>query len=262
MSELDVLKLAIQSGNRKCEIGDFYKIKIEELFVAQGGRPSPLPPSGERGAREHGHIILTLIGDHSLAINVGAGLGGGSLHVVGDVGPHAGTAMTGGHLVIDGNAGDALGAEMAGGVIQVNGRAGHRIGGALPGSRRGMIGGRIIIFGDAGDEVGHKMRRGVVAVYGRAGDFAGAAMIAGTIYCLGPLGAHAGAGMIRGTIITENDFALTPSFVQSCDYEPSFLKLFNEDLRLRQGKGLQRVESVRCYRGDVLTGGRGEIWRV
>ena len=92
-------------------------------------------------------------------------------------------------------------------------------------------------------------------------------MIAGTIFVGGTLGEHIGAGMKRGTIISSQLLpSLSPGFHYACEYEPAYMNILNE--RFRQtgfepfGVENARMKSVRCYRGDLLTGGCGEIWQV
>jgi hypothetical protein len=79
-------------------------------------------------------------------------------------------------------------------------------------------------------------------------------MIAGTLRADGGFGDYPGAGMKRGTLLTLQPLpALPPGFRFACEYEPAILGILDEPLRRSR---------VRCYRGDLLTGGRGEIWQV
>lgn len=223
-----VSRLPILHGNRTRPLGDLFRL--------------------ER-ATESRHFLL-LEGDCSRVKNIGAGMTWGFLWVHGSVGCHAGSRMTGGDLRIRGDAGDWLGAEMSGGSIDVSGSAGSQVGAAYRGSRRGMSGGSIRIEQHAGDEVGLLMRRGVIRIDGNCGAFAGASMIAGTIDVGGSLGPCAGAGMKRGTIITGKPFESSPGIRYACDCDLQFLSL------------IQTATSIRCYRGDVMCGGRGEILEV
>jgi len=105
------------------------------------------------------------------------------------------------------------------------------------------------------------MRRGMVVVEGECGEFAGASMIAGTLVLLGEVGDRCGAGMKRGTILTACEPLLPPSFRFACEYYPTFLPLYLTKLR---GMGVNLpptfgVGSARCFRGDLLTGGKGEV---
>jgi len=193
---------------------------------------------------------MTIDGDGTSLHNVGLGMTGGHIEVRGSIGRHAGARMTGGTLTIRDDAGDWLGAEMRGGSIHLLGDAGSQVGAAYRGGRRGMSGGTIHIEGNAGDEVGLRMRRGIITVNGDCGEFAGAAMIAGTLIINGKIGARVGAGMTRGTIVTMRPPPLSPGFRFACEYEPQFLQL------LKPGCGPR----VKCFRGDLMTGGRGEIW--
>ena len=80
-------------------------------------------------------------------------------------------------------------------------------------------------------------------------------MIAGTIVGSCGFGPRAGAGMKRGTLIACGPTEVAPGFRYSCDYEPAYLDL----LRRQYHHTLPRPRTVRCYRGDILTGGRGEL---
>ena len=199
---------------------------------------------------------LRFAGDTGRVKGLGAGMTAGIAVVAGDAGPHAGAKMTGGLLAIHSLAGDWLGAEMSGGRVEVHGDAGHNAGSAYRGSRHGMRGGTIFIQGDAGDELGLLMRRGRILVEGGTGQFAGASMIAGTIIALGGYGRGAGSGMKRGTLITSGRIeAIAPGFRYCCEFTPAYLDL----IRVHDYPDLPRTPIVRCYRGDVLTGGRGEL---
>ncbi len=221
--------------------------EIARLPVRHGNRTEPV---GEHFAvAGENPLDLRFEGDCTTVKGIGAGMTSG-LVSAGAVGSHAGAGMTGGRLSVD-SAGDWLGAETAGGVIQVAGDAGHHVGAAFPGSRRGMRGGRIVVGGDAGDEVGCRLRRGVIEINGRSGAFLGADVIAGTIIARGGAGPRSGAGMKRGTVVlfgAEPD--LPPGFVFACEYEPTFARFVDP------------IRTVRLYRGDLTTGGRGEIWHV
>lgn len=236
LSALDVAKLPTHHGNRATPLGELFDVAPSRL------------------------ADLHFAGDTRTVKGIGAGMAGGSVSVEGHAGMHAGAGMTGGTLTIDGGAGGWLGAEMRGGTIEVRGAVGDCCGAAYRGSRRGMTGGTILVrgdagdAGDAGDELGLLMRRGLIAVEGDCGEFAGASMIAGTIIVGGRVGPRVGAGMKRGTIVAGAVEELPPSFVYACDFRPSFLPLYRDRLPTRFLAG-----PVRCYRGDLLTGGRGEV---
>ncbi|MBA4187510.1 MAG: formylmethanofuran dehydrogenase subunit C [Planctomycetaceae bacterium] len=237
LSALEVAKLPVQHGNRTEPLGEFFTIGTDTFPKAD----------------------LQFAGDTRNVKGIGAGMSSGFIYVENDVGMHAGARMSGGELVIDSGAGDWLGAEMRGGSIEVRGDAGNQVGAAYRGSRRGVTGGSIFIRGSAGDELGLLMRRGLIVVERDCGEFAGASLIAGTIALFGKPGLRLGAGMKRGTIITTREPELPPSFHFACEYRPSILHLIAKQLAAvgavpSFGKGF-----VRCYRGDVLTGGRGEV---
>lgn len=242
LSAADAAKLPVLCGNRREELGEFFDVSTK---VTAG----PQPPD------------IQFAGDTRNVKRIGAGMSSGSIYVENGVGMHAGAGMTGGRLKIDGDAGGWLGAEMTGGIIEVRGNVGSLVGAAYRGGRRGMSGGTIAVRGDAGDEVGLLMRRGLIAVQGRCGDYAGAAMIAGTVVAAGGAGRRIGGGMKRGTLLVGGGgVELPPSFRFSCEYRPAFLGLLLshlESLRFRT-EGLT-APAYRCFRGDVLTGGRGEL---
>ena len=239
LSLLEVAKLPVQHGNRREELGQFFDVTA-----------GPVVPGTD----------LHFAGDTRNVKHIGAGMSAGFVFVENTVGMHTGAGMSGGRLVIDGGAGDWLGAEMRGGSIEVRGNAGGQIGAGYRGSRRGMRDGTILVRGSAGDEVGLRMRRGMIVVEGDCGEFAGSAMIAGTLVLLGDIGGRAGAGMKRGTLLTVREPVLPPSFAFACTYRPPFLLLSIQELR-RLGVALPDwfTGTVRCYRGDLLTGSLGEV---
>ena len=231
LSALEVAKLPVLFGNRTEELG--------QLFDVKGGR----------------QFDIRFAGDTSNVHNLGKGMTAGVIFCENTVGRHAGAQMSGGKLILDMSADDWLGAEMRGGFIQVHGAAGDCVGAAYRGSRRGMTGGKIELLYHAGHELGLLMRRGMIVVHGDTGEFAGASMIAGTIAVCGKLGARAGAGMKRGTILALGGVAeVSAGMRYSCEYSPTMLPLLGKVLNLPV------PASVRCFRGDVLTGGRGELW--
>ena len=242
LSLLEVAKLPIYHGNRREELGLHFDID---------GNPA----AG----------WLQIGGDTCNVKCIGAGMTGGMVYIENDAGAHVGARMTGGEMILDASAGDWLGAEMKGGSIVVRGSAGDQVGAAYRGSRRGMTGGVITILGWAGDEVGLLMRRGLI-ICESCGEFAGASMIAGSIFVRGKAGNRIGAGMKRGTIFAGGGVdELPPSFRHSCDYLPTFLALYFRELAAPEVPTGTRwpevvaLSLVRCYRGDLLNGGRGEI---
>jgi formylmethanofuran dehydrogenase subunit C len=237
MSAAEISRLKVRHGNREEEVGDLFDITHQQ---------------------EPDDLTIEFNGDCSTIKGIGAGMSGGHISA-GSVGPHAGAGMTGGNLAVQ-SAGDWLGTEMAGGRIFVTRDAGHHVGSVYPGGRRGMRGGTIRIGGNAGDSVGSHMRRGLIVVRGRVGEFCGSSMIAGTIVVDGTVGPHCGAGMKRGTIVTFGpEFAWAPGFVYACDYKPAYAEVVRRELT----DSIDRpIDSVRLYRGDLTTGGRGEIWHI
>lgn len=235
LSALEVAKLPVLSGNRTEELGQMFDVKPGSTVVRRAD--------------------LQFAGDTSHVHNIGKGMTGGFVYCENDVGRHAGAQMGGGTLVIDSGAGDWLGAEMRGGYLEARATVGDCVGAAYRGSRRGMTGGWILLRSTAGHELGLLMRRGTIVVHGDTGEFAGASMIAGTIAVRGQLGARAGAGMKRGTILALGGVAeVSAGMRYSCEYSPTMLPLLGKALNLPV------PPRVHCYRGDVLTGGRGELW--
>jgi formylmethanofuran dehydrogenase subunit C len=240
LSLADIERLPILHGNRS--------IPLAELFRVDSESTSCTEPA------------LCFRGTTTACKRIGAGMSAGEIVVEGDAGMHAGAGMSAGRIHIRGQASDWLGAEMTGGRIEVTGAAGHLVGAAYRGGLRGMNGGMIHIRGNAGDELGLRMRRGLIVVEGEVGEFAGAAMLAGTIIVRSRIGRCAGAGMKRGTLVSlDPQMAIVCGFAPSCEYEPVYARLLERWLR---GNGIILPELLgrwRCYRGDQLTGGLGEL---
>ena len=236
-SEAEIAALPVLYGNENCQIGDFFTV------------------SGE------GNEEIGLEGDLGKVKYIGAGMTRGKIIINGNVGMHLGARMHGGEIVVNGNAGDWAGAEMTGGAIRISGNAGHGLGGAYRGSRHGMNRGFIWVRGNTGNETGALMRRGLIVVQGRTGDFTGAFMLAGTVINFGGLGGRPGAGMKYGTLVTYQTPELLPTFRFDCVYQPGFLRLILNDLRL---KGVAIADELmtgnyRRYSGDFNSLGKGEI---
>ena len=237
----DISRLTVAHGNRAVELGEFFAVTGD---AADGN--------------------LRIAGDCSRVKLIGAGMTAGRLTVEGNAGWHAGAKMTGGTLTIEGDAADWLGAEMTGGAITVRGHAGHQCGAAYRGSRHGMRGGTIVVHKSCGDEAGLLMRRGLLAVAGTVGRAAGASMIAGTLVALGGVGRDCGVGMKRGTIVFGGPEPVWPPGVRSsCEYAPAYLGVLAKELAAL-GLPAQAFEGVvvRCFRGDSLHGGHGELWHL
>ncbi|HUR53385.1 MAG TPA: hypothetical protein VMZ71_04615, partial [Gemmataceae bacterium] len=102
--------------------------------------------------------------------------------------------------------------------------------------------------------------RGLIVVGRNCGEFAGASMIAGSIFILGEAGPRLGAGMKRGTIVAGRVAELPPSFRYSCDFRPSFLRFYAAKFREWEANPTDFLHGeMRCYRGDLLHGGTGEV---
>ena len=241
LAATDIARLQVAHGNRTVELGAFFAV------------------AGDASDGD-----LRIVGDCSRVKLIGSGMTAGTLTVEGHVGWHAGAGMAGGTLTIIGDVADWLGAEMTGGAITVRGNAGHQCGAAYRGSRHGLRGGTIVIHGSCGDEAGLLMRRGLIAVAGTVGQAAGASMVAGTLVALGGVGRGCGAGMKRGTIVVGGMQPVWPPGMRySCDYAPAYLGVLARQLAalgLPTGEFAGRV--ARCHRGDLLHGGRGELWHL
>lgn len=236
----EIQKLTIYIGNEEQQFGDVFDVSgsaSDESWTWQGD----------------------LSGVHWL----GANMTSGSIRVEGSIGRHLGSTMSGGDITVTGDASDWVGAEMQGGQILVQGRAGHQVGAAYRGSPVGMSGGAILIQGAAGNEIGHTMRRGLIAIGGNAGDLIGFNMLAGTILVFGDAGIRHGAGMTRGTIgLLGTPVEMLPTFRAGVTFRPPMLPMLFQ--RLKAG-GFAIPESfdadaLRIYHGDLLEGGRGEIF--
>jgi formylmethanofuran dehydrogenase subunit C len=236
--------------------------QIERIFVRHGNQQLPL---GElfsvkgSGSDEQ----LTLVGDLTAAVGIGAGMKSGLLRVEGDGGHDVGLGMGRAEIEVRGHVQDNLGAEMHGGVIRVRGSAGTNVGGALPGSHRGMTGGSILVEGDAGHFAGRRMRRGLIAVRGKAGNFLGHGMLAGSIIT-GECGVYPGAEMSRGTICVSEaqHVELLPTFRLACTAHAPVLGMLGRQL---QSLGFENDvwnanRRWHQHSGDLLISGRGELF--
>lgn len=233
----DISHLPVLCGNRTEPLGTYFSV---------AGDPSD--------------AAVRIDGDCSRVKRIGAGMAAGTMTVAGLAGMHAGAGMTGGTLTIDGDAGDWLAAELRGGTVRVRGDAGDQCAAAYRGSRHGVRGGVVIVHGGVGAEAGLLMRRGILVVGGCTGEFAGASMIAGTLVAAA-VGRHAGAGMKRGTLVVGREPNWPPGFRFSCVYEPAYMGLLAAWLRELDAPppaGLG-TRPVRCYRGDIIHGGDGEV---
>lgn len=239
----DVARLAVAADERPVALGDVCSVS---------------------GDGEDGRIECR--GDFSRVHRVGAGMRWGEITVQGAVGRHVGEAMEGGRLVIAGDAGDWLAAEIRGGTVHLAGSAGDNAAAALPGSDHGMRGGMVLIEGAAGDLAGARMRRGILAIGGGCGAAAAFELRAGTVLVVGAIGPHAGMGMRRGSLVTVSQAPRVPAtFRRGAVWLPTFLPLVAGRL---QRAGFQAAalaqdafrQPWQQWHGDLLTGGRGEIF--
>ena len=237
LSHHEIMKLKVGTGRDPLHLGDVFEL------------------SGSAGD------TLTVEGAGATLDSVGAGLDGGTLRVIGDIGSYAGRRMSGGTLEIEGNAGDYLGSGMTGGTIRVSGNAGNGLGAALPGDRFGMLGGIAVIGGNIGTRAGEKMRRGTVVIKGRTGEGAGTRMIGGTIWAEGGIGPNPGLMMRRGTLIGPSVERLLPTFVDCGKHDLVIVRVINRYLKSALGAAAPKPMPlfVQKIAGDMATIGRGEI---
>lgn len=247
---------------------DLSPLTPEKLAGLKAREIAALPLVGGRDGLTVGDLFAVRAGDAGTVVidggsalfdSVGAGMGGGVLRVVGDVGASAGAGMRGGRLEVEGSAGPWLAAGLSEGRVSVAGDAGERAGGALPGRMAGVAGGILTIGGTAGPRCGDRMRRGLI-VAGACGPEAGSRMIAGTILA-GRLGPDAGVLMKRGTLIAGGlDGGLSPTFVSCGEHELQVLPMLAAwiaTLGLSAPPAVPR--RVTRLQGDMAALGRGEI---
>lgn len=231
----EIAKLALVAGRDGLTVGDLFTVRAGDVET------------------------IVIDGGSALFDMIGAGMGGGTLRVVGDVGARAAAGMRGGRLAIEGSAGPWLAAGLLDGRVDVAGDAGERAGGALPGRMAGMAGGVVAISGTAGPRCGDRMRRGLI-VAGACGPGVGARMIAGTILA-GRLGPDAGVLMKRGTLIAATlDGPPPPTFVSCGEHDlqvMAMLATWIASLGLAAPPAVPR--RVTRLQGDMAALGQGEI---
>lgn len=238
--------------------------EVRATLVQRGNRQHPLNDFFEvTGSAEDNELVF--VGDCSKVKLIGTKLSSGRIRVEGHAGMHLGAEMTGGEILVTGNVADWVGAEMHGGKIEVRGHAGHLVGAVYRGGFKGMTGGEIIIHGDAGNEIGHGMRRGLIAIGGKSGDVPGVNMIAGTILLFGEAGIRPAPNLKRGTIAYFDGMSapeVLPSFKFAGEVQqPTWLAIYLRHLKQQHfplPEGIFEA-SYRCYRGDFLELGKGEV---
>jgi formylmethanofuran dehydrogenase subunit C len=192
---------------------------------------------------------------------VAAGLTGGSVRVIGDVGAKLGRGMRAGHVMVEGGAGPHAGSGMRGGRLEIMGDAGDHLGGPPAGELAGMNGGVLIVRGKAGAFAADRMRRGLIAVLKGSGDHAGSRMIAGSLVIAGGTGAMPGYLMRRGSIFLDHEpESLSPSFIECGGPDSAFAALLDRHLIAENILTSPLLgEAPRRYGGDNAVLGRGEI---
>jgi len=211
-------------------------------------------------------------GDFSHVHGIAAGMMTGTIVVDGSVGRHAAQGMGGGRLEIRENAGDFLAAQLTGGVVFVRGNAGNNVAAALAGRRTGMVGGVVIVLGNVGHLAGARMRRGLLAIGKNTGEGLGLELHAGTIVVAADIGAHPLIGMRRGSLIalkSMTDQNIPVTFRRGTQWCPQTLGLIRSHIIRCIGEDDSKHalgnEPFWCgpwmhWHGDVLAGGRGEIF--
>jgi len=238
MTAGEIGKIELQTTRMRVTVGDAFKLRMGDAA----------------------HIRIE--GACDRLDQVGAGMIGGAVEVVGDVGIRAGRRMTDGRLTIRGNAGHWTASGLQGGVIEIAGSAGDRLGGPLAGEMAGMRGGIVIVRGSVGARAGDRLRRGTIVVEGGAGDHAGSRMIAGTLIVGRKAGALPSYLMKRGTIVLgEGAEVLSPTFAD-CGTDrlvamrlmAGFVKTYSMRSAVLLGSPLRR------FAGDMAVLGNGEIF--
>lgn len=246
-------------------VADLSLAQIERLPIMADGRPCPLGGLFTvEGDAADGQIECA--GDFSRVHRLGAAMMAGRMLVRGSVGRHAGEAMSGGRLAVSGSAGDWLAAGMTGGEVLVEGDAGDNAAAALPGDEYGVRGGLIVINGDVGCLAGARMRRGLVGIGGSCGEGAAFEMRAGTVLVAGAVGRRAGMGMRRGSIVALSAVPeVPPTFARGAAWSPTVVpllvgRLTRAGFRPSAGPPAPSGGVWQQWHGDLLTGGRGEIF--
>lgn len=206
---------------------------------------------------------LRLQGDCARIDRIGWQMAGGTLHVDGPVGDHAGGGLRDGVLHITGDAGALAACEMSGGQLTIDGHVGDCAASALPGSLNGMCGGTLVVHGNAGDRFGDRMRRGTAVVHGNTGDFLASRMVAGTIAIGGTAGQHIGYGMRRGSVVFAQPLPpahVPDTFVTAGAEAAVFWQLLARDLARHGGLFTDLpARAIERHLGDLAAGGKGEL---
>lgn len=236
-SAAEINRIELQTTKVRATVGDAFRLRI-----------------GDAGR-------IRIEGTCDRLDGVGAGMSGGEITAVGDVGVQAGRLMTGGRLILGGDAGHWAASGMKGGEIEIKGSAGDRLGGPLAGEVAGMRGGLVIVRGNAGARAGDRLRRGTILIEGEAGDYPASRMIAGTLVVRRKAGALPGYLMRRGTVIMgQGCAALSPTFVDCGTHAllamrlmANSIKPYSKEVAVLLGRPLRR------YAGDLAVLGKGEL---
>lgn len=256
------VSLEVDSINLE-QLRDLNTDEISRTLIWQGNTQIPLAEAFDvSGSLSDSCLVWQ--GELSRVHWIGAKLGSGSVRVDGSAGRHVGSQMSGGQIEVAQDVGDFAGVEMTGGTLRVGGNAGDRVGARYPGSDYGMNRGFISVAGNVGKGLGENMRRGTLLVQGNAGDAVGWNMLAGTICVMGTMGRFPGAGMVRGSVVCAGDRPsdILPTFLPGpVVAKPQWLRILARWLE-RQNLGQPGLlePQYRLLAGDLLYGGRGELW--
>jgi formylmethanofuran dehydrogenase subunit C len=237
-SENEIAAIALQTTRVRVTVGDAFRLRM--------------------GDAQH----LRIEGACDRLDQIGAGMTGGEIEVVGDAGIRAGRLMTGGRLTIRGNAGHWAASGMKGGTVEITGSAGDRLGGPLAGEVSGMRGGLVVVRGSAGARAADRLRRGTILIEGSAGDHPGSRMIAGTLIVGGKAGALPGYLMKRGTIILgEGADAMSPTFADCGLHRLVAMRLLADYLKPHSARAASLLRgTLHRFAGDMAVLGHGELF--
>ena len=238
--------------------------QIGELQIEFGNRTTPVSRWFRVSDDSNGKEVI-FKGSLEQVHNIGHSMTAGRIEVHGSVGRHVGASMSGGEIIVHGNADDFLGYEMQGGTIAVHGNAADHVGGCYPGSKYGMNRGTILISGSAGKGLGYRMRRGTIAVGGDAGEFTAWQMRAGTIMVFGRCNGPVGIDMRRGTIVVGQAIETAATFDKGPQSSSMILTMLGQWLTgVASNHEIEfpkvDFERLQAWHGDVLAGGRGELF--
>lgn len=244
LAAADVARLPLAADGRPCQLGELFAV----IGSAADGR-------------------VECEGDWSRVHGLATGMQTGEIVVRGSIGRHAAARMAGGSLTIAGDAGDWLAVGMSGGTVLVQGAAGDNLAAAVPGDDHGVTGGIVVVNGSVGCLAAARMRRGLLGIGGACGEAAAFELRAGTVVVGGQVGPRSGMGMRRGSLVALAGVPpVPPTFARGAAWSPSVLQLLVGRLCQAGFRPAGGPMAAACggvwqqWHGDLLTGGRGEIF--